>query len=190
MHRLLTSTLLACLSALPVAACTPAGTGDAATQAGTGDRESSAMSAPQPPSPALHTIAVNPPPPHAYDGSWRIRAADDPHAQALMTVSVRSRPDAAGDEGDFVLFQPFCDAAAGVTISGMSDCEFIGMAGDFSAVRETGAGLALEFHPGADGSPHLLLLEPDGGRLVGEYLAPANDVRLRVIGERPPPAAR
>ena len=45
-----------------------------------------------------------------------------------MAIALQSSAGEAQGSGDFVLFQPSCDAMAGQPIAGTSDCELIGMA--------------------------------------------------------------
>ena len=126
-------------------------------------------------------------PPDAYHGNWRVVAADDPHEQALMAIAIQSSAGETQGSGDFVLFQPFCDALAGQPIAGTSDCELIDMAAAFDDVQATPQRIVLTFHPTADGIAHRLDLQRDGGRLVGDY-AIEGQLRRRVTATRSPEA--
>ena len=125
-------------------------------------------------------------PPDGYHGSWRVLAADDPHDAALMTVSIQSSAGEPQGSGDYVLFQPFCDALAGQPIIGTSECELIGQAAAFDRVQATPERIVLVFHPTADGAEQRLELHRDGERLVGDYVAEGNDVRRAVVAGRTP----
>ena len=129
-------------------------------------------------------------PPDAWHGNWRLIATDDPHAQALMAFGVQSSDGEPQASGDYLLFQPFCDALDGRPIRGTSECESIGQGAAFARVQATPQRLLLVFHPVADGSEHRLELRRDGERLTGEYVAEANDIRRAVIAERAPDDAR
>ena len=129
-------------------------------------------------------------PPDAWHGNWRLIATDDPHAQALMAFGVQSSDGEPQASGDYVLFQPFCDALDGRPIRGTSECESIGQGAAFARVQATPERLLLVFHPVADGSEHRLELRRDGERLTGEYVAEANDILRAVIAERAPDDAR
>ena len=120
-------------------------------------------------------------PPDGYHGSWRVVAADDPHDQALMAITVQSSAGQAEGSGDFVLFQPFCDAVADQPISGSADCELIDMAAAFDRVQATPERIVLAFHPTADGLEHRLELHRDGERLVGDYVIGEDEVRRGIV---------
>lgn len=125
-------------------------------------------------------------PPDGYHGSWRVLAADDPHDAALMTVAIQSSAGEPQGSGDYVLFQPFCDALAGQPITGTSECELIGQAAAFDRVQATPERIVLVFHPTADGAEQRLELHRDGEHLVGDYVAEGNDVRRAVVAGRTP----
>ena len=122
-----------------------------------------------------------------HHGSWRLVAADDPHDAALMALSIQSDDGDAQGTGDFVLFQPFCDAVADAPIAGNAECELIGLNGTFDRVEIDRDRIALTFHPTADGLPHRLELQVEGDALTGDYVAQANGIRRAVIARRPPP---
>ena len=181
--RTLTGILLPAL----LAACMPAAQGapDVARPGiAAASAEATAMTAAQ--DPGSGPDADTPELPHdAYHGSWRVVAADDPHEQALMAIALQSSAGEAQGSGDFVLFQPSCDAMAGQPIAGTSDCELIGMAAAFDQVQATPARIVLTFHPTADGIAHRLDLQRDGERLVGDY-AIEGQLRRRVTATRSP----
>lgn len=129
-------------------------------------------------------------PPDAWHGNWRVVAADDAHGQALMALSLQSSTGETQGSGDYVLFQPFCDALDGQPIRGTSDCEAIGQGASFEQVQATPERLLLVFHPTADGAEHRLELRHDSERLVGDYVAEANGIRRPVVAERAPDDAR
>lgn len=124
--------------------------------------------------------------PDAWQGSWRLVAADDPHEQALMTLSIQGSTGETRGSGGYALHQPFCDALANVPIRGDADCEFTGLGGRFDQVEASPAHLLLTFHPTADGMPHRLELRHEGGRLLGEYAFDANDIHRPVVAEPAP----
>ena len=128
-------------------------------------------------------------PPDAYHGNWRLVAADDPHDQALMALTIQSSAGEAQGSGDYVLHQPFCDAIAGQPITGMSDCELIGQSAAFDLVQATPAQIVLRFHPTADGADHRLVLHRDDNHLAGSYIAEANDIHLPVLAQPAPDEA-
>lgn len=121
-----------------------------------------------------------------HHGNWRLVAADDPHDAALMAFSIQSDAGATQANGDFVLFQPFCDAVADAPIVGDAECELIGLDATFDRVEIDRGRVALTFHPTADGLPHRLELQVEGDALTGHYVAEANGVRRAVIARRPP----
>lgn len=132
---------------------------------------------------------ATPQPPRLH-GNWRLVAADDPHDAALMAFSVQA---AAGDttgSGDYVLFQPFCDAVAGTPITGTADCELIGLGAAFDRVEIEGDSIVLVSRPTADGMEHRLDLRLQGDALAGEYIAASSDIRRAVIARRRPAQAR
>ena len=118
-----------------------------------------------------------------HHGNWRLVAADDPHDAALMAFSVQGDAGDATGSGNFVLFQPFCDAVAGVPITGTADCELIGLGAAFDRVEIEGDRIVLVFHPTADGLPHRLELRRDGAALVGDYVSEGNRIRRAVRAE-------
>lgn len=126
----------------------------------------------------------------AYHGHWRLLAASDPHDHALMGFTVQRGAGQTEDSSDYVLFQPFCDAVAGVPITGTSECELIDHAATFDRVQASREALSLSFHPTADGAQHRLELHRDGERLVGEYIADGGAIRLAVFAEPAPKDAR
>ena len=117
-----------------------------------------------------------------FHGNWRVAAADDPHDQALMAISIQSNAGEAQGSGDYVLFQPFCDALDDAPITGTSGCEAIGQGAAFERVETGPDRLVLVFRPTADGAEHRLELRRAGTALAGDYVAEANDIRraLRV----------
>lgn len=125
-------------------------------------------------------------PPDQYHGNWRVVAAGDRADAALMAISIQSSKGEARGSGDFVLFQPFCDAVAGQPITGTRECELIDMAAAFDQVQATPERIVLVFHPTADGLPHRLELHRDGDRLMGDYVSADNAIRLPVIAEASP----
>lgn len=125
-------------------------------------------------------------PPDGYHGNWRVVAADDPHAQALMAITIQSSAGEHQGSGDFVLFQPFCDALAERPISGSADCELIDMAETFDRVQATPEQIVLAFHPTADQMEHRLELRRDGERLRGDYVIADGAVRRAIVAERTP----
>ena len=100
-----------------------------------------------------------------------------------MTVSIQSSAGEPQGSGDYVLFQPFCDAVAGAPITGTADCELIGLGAAFDRVEIEGDRIVLVFHPTADGLPHRLELRRDGAALVGDYVADGNGIRRTVRAE-------
>ena len=136
--------------------------------------------------PLADTMVTPQPLPGSHHGNWRLVAADDPHDAALMAFSLQSNTGDAHGSGDFTLFQPFCDAVAGMPIVGSDECELIGLSADFDRVDIDQDRVMLAFQPAADGSEHRLELRRQGDRLVGDYVAQANDVRRAVIAMRPP----
>ena len=125
-------------------------------------------------------------PPDAWHGNWRLVARDDPHDQALMALSIQSSAGETNGSGDYTLHQPFCDALAGIPISGTADCELTASAGAFDRVGASPKLLLLTFHPTADGMEHRIELRKEGERLVGEYIFAANDISRPIIAERSP----
>ncbi|GHB97494.1 hypothetical protein [Thermomonas carbonis] len=126
------------------------------------------------------TIATPQPTPGSHHGNWRLVAVDDPHDAALMAFSVQSDRGDAHGTGDYVLFQPFCDAVAGTPITGTAECELIGLGAAFDRVDIDGERIVLVFHPTADGLPHRLELRSDGAALIGDYVTEGNDIRRAV----------
>lgn len=125
--------------------------------------------------------------PDPFQGAWRLVARDDRGDAALMALEIRLDAGARRGDGGYVLHQPFCDAAAGQPITGVSDCEFIGLGGEFDEVRRQGRRLHLQFAPGADGLPHRLVLRRTREGLAGDYLAPG-EAALPVLAQRSPGA--
>ena len=160
-------------------ACTPAA-GDVAATHGTAVQATPATQA-RP----LETEAPEPSLPSPLQGNWRLLAADDPHDAALMAFSVQGDAGDATGSGNFVLFQPFCDAVAGVPITGTADCELIGLGATFDRVGIEGDSIVLVSRPTADGMEHRLELQRRGDSLVGHYIIRANDIRRAVIAMRP-----
>ena len=158
-------------------ACTPAA-GDVAATHGTAVQATPATQA-RP----LETEAPEPSLPSRLHGNWRLLAADDPHDAALMAFSVQADDGDTAGSGDFVLFQPFCDAVAGAPITGTADCELIGLGATFDRVEIEGDRIVLVFHPTADGLPHRLELRRDGAALVGDYVSEGNRIRRAVRAE-------
>lgn len=136
------------------------------------------------------TTAVALPSPARLHGNWRLVAADDPHAAALMAFSILADKGDPGGSGDYALFQPFCDVVAGMPIAGDANCELIGLSAPFDGVDIGQDRVVLAFHPTADGNEHRLELRRQGDRLVGDYIAQANDIRRAVIATRPPADTR
>ena len=158
-------------------ACTPAA-GDVAATHGTAVQATPATQA-RP----LETEAPEPSLPSRLHGNWRLLAVDDPHDAALMAFSVQADDGDTAGSGDFVLFQPFCDAVAGAPITGTADCELIGLGATFDRVEIEGDRIVLVFHPTADGLPHRLELRRDGAALVGDYVSEGNRIRRAVRAE-------
>lgn len=125
--------------------------------------------------------------PDPFQGAWRLVARDDRGDAALMALEIRLDAGARRGDGGYVLHQPFCDAAAGQPITGVSDCEFIGLGGEFEEVRRQGRRLHLAFAPGADGLPHRLVLRRSREGLAGDYFAPG-EAALPVVAQRSPDA--
>jgi len=176
---------LSCLFACMLAACS-VDRGDARpARAGAADIAPAAGFPPPrtAPADAASPIAPSTGPHH---GNWRLVAADDPHDAALMAFSIQSDAGATQANGDFVLFQPFCDAVADAPIVGDAECELIGLDATFDRVEIDRGRVALTFHPTADGLPHRLELQVEGDALTGHYVAEANGVRRAVIARRPP----
>ena len=171
--RLIPAVLFATL----VAACTPAAGDLDATPA----TAAQATVVTQPLSGEAET--PKPSPPSRLHGNWRLLAADDPHDAALMAFSVQADDGDTAGSGDFVLFQPFCDAVAGAPITGTADCELIGLGATFDRVEIEGDRIVLVFHPTADGLPHRLELRRDGAALVGDYVSEGNRIRRAVRAE-------
>ncbi len=119
-------------------------------------------------------------PPSAFHGTWRIVAEGDRADAALMTISIQHGVGEREASADFVLFQPFCDAVAGVPITGTSDCELIGLSGPFESARVEKGRMVLIFRPTADGVAHRLVLVRDGGGLAGRYRNPDVNLRLKI----------
>lgn len=171
--RLIPAFLLATL----IAACAPAA----------GDIDATPATAAQA-TPAAKRLSgeaetPKPSPPSRLHGNWRLLAADDPHDAALMAFSVQANDGDTTGSGDFVLFQPFCDALAGGPITGIADCELIGLGAAFDRVEIDGDRIVLVFHPTADGLPHRLELQRDDAALVGDYVAEGNGIRRAVRAE-------
>ncbi len=136
--------------------------------------------------PPANTMATVKPTPGRHHGTWRLVAADDRHDAALMAFSLQSDDGNARGSGDFTLFQPFCDAVAGMPIVGSGECEMIGLSAEFDRVDIDQDRVLLVFHPTADGLPHRLELHVEGDALVGDYVAEANSIRRAVIARHPP----
>ena len=176
---------LSCLFACMLAACS-VDRGDARpARAGAADIAPAAGFPPPrtAPADAASPIAPSTGPHH---GNWRLVAADDPHDAALMAFSIQSDAGATQANGDFVLFQPFCDAVADAPIVGDAECELIGLDATFDRVEIDRGRVALTFHPTADGLPHRLELQVEGDALSGHYVAEGNRDRLAVIARLPP----
>lgn len=123
-------------------------------------------------------------PPGRYHGSWRLVAEADRAEQGLMRFDVQLSDGEGEGTGSFVLYQPFCDAVAGVEITGSADCELIDLGETFDRVSERPDGaLELVFSPTADDAEHRLVLRPGKAGLVGEYLLGENDIRLPVLAQ-------
>ena len=131
------------------------------------------------------TTAVAMPSPARLHGNWRLVAADDPHDAALMAFSIQADAGDTTGSGDYVLYQPFCDAVAGTPITGTADCELIGLGATFDRVGIEGDSIVLVSRPTADGMEHRLELQRRGDSLVGHYIIRANDIRRAVIAMRP-----
>lgn len=126
-------------------------------------------------------------PPGPFQGAWRVVAQDDRADAALMALTVQLSEGEAEGNGDYVLFQPFCDAVAGQPITGTSDCELIGLSGLFDRVEQRSGLLLLEFRPTADGIAHSLQLRrTDDDTLVGEYVTDEGRLRLPVMASPVP----
>lgn len=175
--RLIPAALLATLTA-----CNPAAGDVAATHV------TAVQATPATQARPVETEAPEPSLPSPLHGNWRLLAADDPHDAALMAFSVQADDGDTAGSGDFVLFQPFCDAVAGAPITGTADCELIGLAADFERVDIDKGRIVLAFQPGADGHAHRLELQQHGDTLVGHYRVPANDIHRAVVARRPPDA--
>jgi hypothetical protein len=178
-------TLALCLHACSLTACTPSAAPPAAQLAAppTAPPDTAALTAGDDPGAGPDDDAIELPP-DQYHGNWRVVAADDRNDAALMAISIQSSKGEAQGSGDFVLFQPFCDAVAGQPITGITDCELIDMGAAFDQVQATPERILLVFHPTADGAEHRLELHRDGERLLGNYVANGNDIRLPVIAAR------
>ena len=173
--------LLAALIATLASACSPADADIAA-----GDAPAPAIAPVVPVAAPDDAPAIATPSTGRHHGNWRLVATDDPHDAALMAFSIQSDADDARGTGDFVLFQPFCDAVAGAPITGIADCELIGLGAAFDRVDINGERIVLVFHPTADGLPHRLELRAEGDALVGDYVSEANRIRRAVIARHPP----
>ena len=158
-------------------ACTPAAGDVAATHV------TAVQATPATQARPVETEAPEPSLPSRLHGNWRLLAVDDPHDAALMAFSVQADDGDTAGSGDFVLFQPFCDAVAGVPITGTADCELIGLGAAFDRVEIEGDRIVLVFHPTVDGSPHRLELRRDGPALVGDYVSKGNRIRRAVRAE-------
>lgn len=133
---------------------------------------------------ARSNIAV-PTPPGPLAGNWRVTRSDDPFDAALMLMQIRQEGRTIA--GDYVLFQPFCGVDLPPAAAGAETCEFDGVSADVSG-RVRGGRAIIVFSPGADGSPHRLVVpsRPRNGRLEGHYLAPGETVGVPVRLNRPP----
>ena len=158
-------------------ACTPAAGDVAATHV------TAVQATPATQARPVETEAPEPSLPSRLHGNWRLLAVDDPHDAALMAFSVQADDGDTAGSGDFVLFQPFCDAVAGAPITGTADCELIGLGATFDRVEIEGDRIVLVFHPTADGLPHRLELRRDGAALVGDYVSEGNRIRRAVRAE-------
>ena len=158
-------------------ACTPAAGDVAATHVPAVQATPATQARP------VETEAPEPSLPSRLHGNWRLLAVDDPHDAALMAFSVQADDGDTAGSGDFVLFQPFCDAVAGAPITGTADCELIGLGATFDRVEIEGDRIVLVFHPTADGLPHRLELRRDGAALVGDYVSEGNRIRRAVRAE-------
>ena len=174
--------LLAALIATLASACSPADADIAA-----GDAPAPAIAPGVPVAAPDDAPAIATPSTGRHHGNWRLVAADDPHDAALMAFSIQSDAGATQANGDFVLFQPFCDAVADAPIVGNAECELIGLDATFDRVEIDRDRVALTFHPTADGLPHRLELQVEGDALTGDYVAQANGIRRAVIARRPRP---
>ena len=161
-------------------ACTPAAGDVAATHV------TAVQATPATQARPVETEAPEPSLPSRLHGNWRLLAVDDPHDAALMAFSIQSDAGATQANGDFVLFQPFCDAVADAPIVGNAECELIGLDATFDRVEIDRGRVALTFHPTADGLPHRLELQVEGDALTGHYVVGANGIRRAVIARRPP----
>lgn len=119
--------------------------------------------------------------PGVFHGNWRLAAADDPHDQALMAFTVLSAIGETEGSGDFVLFQPFCDAVANAPIRGDTECELIDLGDSFAHVLTSAEAVELVFHPTADGFAHRLRLRREGDHLAGDYTVDGDHVRRAVV---------
>lgn len=186
--RLNTSVSIAALVLFALPACTPA-TPVATTAETRSDARTQHESVP-----VAETVVVDDghgedgttTPPDQWHGSWRVVARDDPHEQALMAISIQSSAGELEGSGDYILFQPFCDAVAGQPISGVADCELIGQGAAFESVKASDAGITLLFRPTADGQSHRLLLRREGERLAGDYVVEGNDMRRPIVATAAP----
>ncbi|MGA0544060.1 hypothetical protein ACO2Q1_02160 [Brevundimonas sp. VNH65] len=122
--------------------------------------------------------------PGRYHGNWRLVAADDPHDQALMRLSVLHGRGEASADADYAIFQPFCGLGPSGRVIGDEVCELDGLGGLFETAEATGRRLTLVFRPTADGLAHRLILRRRGDRLTGVYQAP--DFARAVVAERVP----
>jgi hypothetical protein len=174
--------LLAAMIAMLASACSPADT-DIAAGDGPPPAIATTVPAATPADAPADAPALAAPATGRHHGNWRLVAADDPHGAALMAFSIQSDRDDAQGTGDFVLFQPFCDAVAGAPITGTAECELIGLGAAFDRVEIDGERIVLVFHPTADGLPHRLELRFDGAALVGEYVTEGNDIRRAVSAQ-------
>ena len=173
--------LLSILITMSSMACAPA---DADKPIGDTPADVVPEAAPTTP-PRADTMDTPQPSPGAHHGNWRLVAADDPQDAALMAFSIVADEDDARGSGDYVLFQPFCDAVAGTPITGTADCELIGLSAHFDRVEIEGDSIVLVSRPTADGMEHRLELQRRGDSLVGHYIMRANDIRRAVIAMRP-----
>lgn len=123
-------------------------------------------------------------PPSRFHGNWRVVARDDRGDSALMRLSIQHGVGEVEGSGDYVLFQPFCDALAGEPITGLAECETTDTGGMFDRVAPKRRTLVLVFRPTADGADHLLALRLKGDRMVGEYRN--GDAVLPIVLQRVP----
>ena len=158
-------------------ACTPAAGDVAATHV------TAVQATPATQARPVETEAPEPTLPSRLHGNWRLTARDDRADAALMAFGVQLGQGERVGSGDYVLFQPFCDAVAGVPITGTADCELIGLGAAFDRVEIEGDRIVLVFHPTADGLPHRLELRRDGAALVGDYVSEGNRIRRAVRAE-------